>query len=135
MDVELAIRAEGLKLKLPYLHRERNDHRTAHDFMSQMISDGQKCFKKAGPKEHEPYNEAIEAFREADKLLTSWGNKASHSFDIMRNEAAKLVETCETALGFLDCQECKKSVSRLDDENAEFTQCQCGDLRWRYGKA
>jgi energy-coupling factor transporter ATP-binding protein EcfA2 len=134
MDIELALRAEDIKVRLPYLHREKNDHRTAHDFLSRIISDGEKCFKKMGAKEHEPYTEAIEAFREADKLLVSWGNTASHSCDVVQKEAEKLITACEKALKFFDCPNCKKPVYKLDDTSAEFVQCQCGHLRWRYGK-
>ena len=105
----------------------------AHDFFLRIISDGEKCFKKLGPKEYEPYKEAIKAFQEADRLLLSWGNKASHSFDVVRNEAEKLIAACESALEFFDCPHCKKAVYKLDDKNAELVQCQCGHLRWRYG--
>ncbi len=135
MDIELALRAERLKLKLPYLHREKNDHRTAHEFFARLIADGERCFKRKRAKDQEPYAEAIAAFRAADKLLLSWGNRSSHSFDLTPNEAEKLIEACETALGFFDCPECKKPVYKLDDASNEFTQCECGDLRWRYGKA
>lgn len=135
MDIELALRSEKLKIRLPYLHREKNDHRTAHDFLLRLSSDGEKCFKKKGTKEYEIYTEAIEAFREVDRLLLSWGNKASHTFDIVRPEAEKLIVTCEKALEFFDCPNCDKPVYKLDDTSNEFVQCQCGYLRWRYGKA
>ncbi len=134
MDIELALRAEHLKIRLPYLHREKNDHRTAHDFLSRLISDGKKCFKKKVGTEHEAYDEAIEALSQADKLLVSWGNKASHTFDITENEAQKLIEACERAMEFFECPCCKKPVHKLDDGSAEFVQCECGHLRWRYGK-
>ena len=134
MDIELAMRAERLNVKLPYLHREKNDHRVAHDFLSQMISDGEKCFQKKGANGYEPYGEAIFAFRDADKSLVSWGNKSSHSFDIVRNESNKLISACEKGLEFFDCPKCNKPVYKLDDESAELVQCQCGYLRWRYGK-
>ncbi len=135
MDIELAMRAERLKLKMPYLHRERNDHRNAHDFLSRIISDGKKCFKKEGEKEHECYEEAIEAFRNADKLILSWANRASHSFSLDKKEAEKLIDTCEKSLEYFDCSNCKKPVYQTNDETREFVQCQCGHLRWRYGKA
>lgn len=131
MDIELAIRAECIKIKLPYLHRERNDHRTAHDFLTQLISDGEECFKKKGEKNYEPYSEAIVAFREADKLLLTWGNKASHSFDLDKKEAQKLIEACETALEHFNCTTCKKLVYKLTDAAAKFVQCECGFLRWQ----
>lgn len=135
MDIELAIRAESVKVRLPYLHRERNDHRTAHDFLVQLISDGEKCFKKKGEKNHEPHVEAIAMFHEADKLLLAWGNKASHSFDLDKKEAEKLIEACENALDFFNCPTCKKPVYKLTDAAAKFVQCECGSLRWQYGNA
>jgi hypothetical protein len=134
MDVELAMRAERIRIRLPYLYRERNDHRGAHDFLSRMIADGETCFQKKDGNQYGPYTEAIAIFRETDKLLVSWGNKSSHSVDIVRNEANKLIGTCEKALELFDCPTCRKSVYRLDDETAELLQCQCGNLRWRYGK-
>ena len=134
MDFELATWAERLNVRLPYLHREKNDHRVAHDFLSQMISDGEKCFQKKGTNGYELYAEAIVAFRDTDKLLVSWGNKSSHSFDVVRSEANKLISACEKALEFFDCPNCKKPVYKLGDKSAELVQCQCGNLRWRYGK-
>jgi hypothetical protein len=135
MDIELALRAERMRVRLPYLHRERNDHRMAHDFLSQIISNADKCFQKLEAGKFVPYAKATEAFREADRLLVSWGNKASHSFDLDSKEAAKLIEECEKALEFFTCPECKKPIHKLEDTGVEIVQCQCGHLRWRYGKA
>jgi hypothetical protein len=134
MDVELSLRADRMKISLPYLHRERNDHRMAHDFLSQLISDGDKCFKQTESGKAKPYNDAVEAFREADRLILSWGNKASHSFDLVSKEAAKLIAACEKALEFFTCPKCEKPVYKLEDAGAELVQCQCGHLQWRYGK-
>lgn len=135
MDIELAMRAERLQLRLPYLRGEKNDHRTAHDFLSQLISHAKRCFQKKADKGHESNEEAVGTLRAADNLLLSWGNKASHTFDIVRPEAEKLIEACERALESFDCPSCKKPVYKLDAGNAEFVQCECGHLRWRYGKA
>lgn len=135
MDIELALLAERLRSRMPYLHGYKNDHRTGHDFIARLIADAPSCFKKMGEKAHEPYAEGVEALKAAEKLLVSWGNKASHTFDVVKKEAEKLITTCEEALGFFFCGDCKKSVYRLDDTSGEFVQCQCGKLRWRYGKA
>ncbi len=154
MDIELAVRAPRLKLRLPYLHREKNDHRTAHDFLFRLISDGAKSFQideavlvlpssatpavvRKGDDEvkYVPHSKAMEAFREADRLVVSWGNRASHTFDIVRNEAEKLIAACEAALAFLDCPKCKKPVYQTDDATGQYVQCRCGTVRWRYGKA
>jgi hypothetical protein len=135
MDIELSLHAEKMKIKLPYLHRERNDRRMAHEFLMQIISDSEKCFKKCENGNPLPYTEAIEAFREADILILSWGNKASHSFDLVQNEAKKLIESCEKALEFFKCPKCGKPIHKLEDTSAKLVQCQCGYIQWRYGKS
>lgn len=135
MDIELAVRAARLKLRLPYLHREKNDHRVAHDFLAVLISDGAKCFQIDAAGQHVAYTEAIAAFREADRLLVSWGNRASHTFNVTPSEVEKLIAACETALGYFVCPQCSKPVFQTDDASGEFVQCRCGALRWRYGKA
>lgn len=141
MDIELALLAERLQTRLPYLHREKNDHRVAHEFLRQIIADGEKCFQKkkngaAGAKsEYEASSEALEALKEADKLLVAWGNKGSHTFDVAKSEAAKLIDACEKALNLFICSDCSKAVHRLDDEKSELLQCGCGAIRWRYGKS
>lgn len=99
-----------------------------------MISDGVKCFEKKGTIGYELYSEAISAFRDADKLLMSWGNKSSHSMDVVKNETDKFILACEKVLKVFDCSNCKKPVYQAHDASAEFVQCQCSDLRWRYGK-
>jgi energy-coupling factor transporter ATP-binding protein EcfA2 len=139
MDIELALFAEKLRIGLPYLHREKNDHRVAHEFLTQIIADGKKCLqrKKApnDPKsEYEIDNEGLDALIEADKLLVAWGNKASHTFDVVKSEATKLIDACEKALGILSCQACTKVIHRLDDPKSQVLQCGCGAIRWRYGK-
>jgi AAA domain len=135
MDIELAIRAERLKIRLPYLHRERNDHRGAHEFLEQIIADSELCFQKKEGNDYKKNVEGIEVLRQADKLLVSWANKASHSQNVTKAEAIKLIDACEKALASLDCAICKKSIHKLDDAKAEFVQCGCGAIRWRYGKS
>lgn len=135
MDTELAGIAEGLRLRLPYRRLDRNDHRGAHEFLERLVSDGEKCFQIKRGTAYEPHLAAVAAWREADKLLLSWGNRSSHSFDLTAQEAEKLAISCENALGFFWCQDCKNSVQKLNNEGAKAVQCQCGNLRWRYGKA
>ncbi len=134
MDIELALVAERLNLRLPYLHRERNDHRGAHDFLKQIIVDGEKAFQKKGVTGYEKSSVDMQILRDADRLLVSWANKASHTNDITKAEATKLIDACESALAVLSCSICKRAISRLHDEKSEFLQCECGNIRWRYGK-
>jgi len=135
MDTELALRAERLKVRMPYLGSNRNDHRTAHDFLFRIIADGAVCFRRKGASGYEVYADAITSFRATDKLLVTWGNKASHGFDIVRSEAEKLIADCEATLELFVCPSCRKPVYKLVDTSAELLQCECGHLQWRYGKA
>lgn len=134
MDVELALIAERLQIRLPYLRVDKNDRRLAHDFLERLIADGKKCFQKRADKDFPAHDGAIEALTNADKLLVSWGNRGSHSFDVSLPEATKLIEVCEAALAYFKCPTCEKYVWFADAEGAEWVQCQCGGIRWRYGK-
>ena len=135
MDVELALIAEHLQIKFPYLRAEKNDRRMAHDFLERFVGDGKKCFQKRVKDDYIVYSDAIEAFDQADRLIVSWANHASHTFDIVQPEAVKLIDTCEKALEFFKCSSCSKNVWFADAEGSEWIQCQCGGMRWRYGKA
>lgn len=134
MDIELALIAEKLQIRMPFLRAERNDRRMAHDFLERFIADGRNCFQKKGAMDFEIHNEAIESFKSVNQLLVTWANRASHSFDLVRPEAAKLIDECEKALGFFRCPSCGKGIGFADAEAKEWTQCQCGNIRWRYGK-
>jgi hypothetical protein len=134
MDVELALIAERLQIRLPYLRFDKNDRRMAHDFLERLVAGGKKCFQKRVGEDFAAHEDAIEALDKADKLLTSWGNRGSHSVDIVRPEATKLIEVCETALAFFKCAPCNKYVWFADAGGSEWVQCQCGSIRWRYGK-
>jgi hypothetical protein len=134
MDIELALIAEKLQIRLPYMRAERNDRRMAHDFLERIVADGEKCLQKKGAKDYMAHAEAIDALKRADQFLLSWANRASHTFDLVRGEATKLIDVCEKALGFFKCPVCGKSIAFADAEAKEWTQCQCGSIRWRYGK-
>jgi hypothetical protein len=75
----------------PYLRFDKNDRRLAHDFLDRLIADGKKCFQKSVGKDFPAHEDAIEALSNADKLLVSWGNRGSHSFDVTLPEAIKLI--------------------------------------------
>jgi len=135
MDVELALVAEKLHLNLPYLRGDKNDHRTAYDFLSQLIRDAPRCLQRRSNGVYSAYEEPIGIWRHARGLLASWANRASHSFDLVPSEAAKLIETCEKALECFTCDLCNTWIWRADDASAEAVQCQCGQIRWRYGKS
>jgi hypothetical protein len=137
MDIELALIAERLKIRLPYLRGDKNDMRMAHDFLARFAADGKTCFQKKTSKGYEVHTDAIDAIEEADRLLVSWANRASHTFDLERSEATKLIDACEKALEFFKCSSpsCSKGVWFADVRRSQCVQCSCGQIRWRYGKA
>ncbi len=133
VDVEFALIAERLQIRLPYLRADKNDKRMAHDFLERFVADGKKCFQKRVGKDYEIHMDAIDAFDNTDRLLVSWANRASHTFDVVRPEASKLIDACEKALEFFKCSLCGKGVWFADAEGSEWVQCQCGQIHWQYG--
>jgi len=134
MDVELSFIAERLRIRMPYLRGEKNDRRMAHDFLERVVSDGKKCFQVKAETDYVAHTTAIAACEEADGLLVSWANRGSHTFDLTRSEATKLIDACEKALEFFKCSSCGKGVFFADAQNSEWVQSQCGQIHWRYGK-
>ena len=134
MDVALPIIAERLRIRLPYLRSDKNDRRMAHDFLTRLVADGKKCFEKKSGDKYVKNTTAIDACSKAHQLLTSWGNRASHSFNLVRSEAIKLIDACETAIASFKCYSCNQDVWRSDDNRSKLVQCQCGKIRWRYNK-
>jgi hypothetical protein len=131
MDFELALIAEKLQIKLPYLRGDRNDKRMAHEFLERLIADGKKCFQKKAGDRYIGNDQAILAFEQADRLLLSWGNRASHTYDLVRSEAEKLIDACEQALVFFKCGSCGKEVWYADVPRNKSKQCQCSQVRWK----
>lgn len=134
MDVELALVAEHLRMRMPYLRAEKNDRRIAHDFIQRLVSDGKSCFQKRDGDGYVICTAEIGLLQEADGLLASWGNRGSHSFDLVRPEASKLIDACEKALECFACKSCGKRVWYANAGGPESVQCECGQIRWRYGK-
>ena len=131
MDVELALAAERLQLRMPYRRGDNNDKRTAHEFLERLIVEGKDHFQiKVGAK-WEANSSATAKFAVVDGLLVTWGNKASHSFDVVRPEATKLIDACEEVVGLFTCASCKKKVWHATVSGDKACQCECGQLRWR----
>jgi len=134
MDSELAIIAEKLGIKFPYLRGEKNEKRMSHEFLERICSAGEKCFQMNTDEEFVCYKGALDKLKSADRLIVSWGNRASHSNDVVKPEAKKLIEECETALGLLkQCPTCQKHLWYLE-KSGNWFQCECGKIRWRYDK-
>ncbi len=122
MDTELPIAAEKLKVRLPYRRGVKNDQRTGVEFLSQLISDGSKVFQvqKAGTPDYAKNEGAIELWKEAERRMVAWGNPASHSFDVRKAEAEKLIVACKSAIGALRCELCQKAVWAADTGGSEL---------------
>jgi energy-coupling factor transporter ATP-binding protein EcfA2 len=133
MDTELALIAEKLELKLPFLRGEKNDHRMAHDFASALISAGRQCFEKQEGANYVKKEAAIELAERTDKKLLAWGNRGSHTHSLVKAEAAELLDSCEATLQQFTCAGCAKKVW-VADVAGKHKQCQCGAIRWRYDK-
>ena len=136
MDIELSIIAEQLRIRLPYQRADKNDLRMAHEFLTRLISDGRKCFEKRSGDKYVENKDAIDACAEANRLLVSWANRGSHTFDITKAEAKKLIKYCEIAIASFRCDTCDppRYVWKLEDSQSKLLRCDCGDIRWRYGK-
>lgn len=134
MDIELALIAERLLIRLPFMRADRNDKRMAHEFLERLVADGQKCFQKRVGTDYITHTDALDALKKADRLLISWANRGSHTFDVVKSEANKLIDSCEKALEFFKCISCGKPIWLAVAERSEWVQCQCGEIRWRYGK-
>ena len=134
MDIELALIAEKLQISIPFMRSNNNDKRNAHDFLTRLVGDGYKCFEIRDGDKYMVNVDAIGVLDKADRLLISWANRGSHTFDLVRPEAVKLIEICEKALELFRCPSCGKAVWFADAKGAESVQCQCGQIRWRYKK-
>jgi hypothetical protein len=134
MDTELPLIAEKLGTRLPYLRGEKNDRRTGMEFFQQLIGDAAKAFEVRVGTQYEKHPTAQSEMEDAKKRLIAWGNPSSHGFETRKAEATKLIDSCEAALALFTCKDCKEPVWRADTGNSEIKQCECGALRWRYGK-
>lgn len=134
MDTELGLLAEKLNLRLEYKHGLRNDHRMAHEFLEVLAKASSSAFQRRNDGGLYVVDSSVaRQLLDTDKLILAWANRGSHSFDVTRTEAEKLLNTCETALALFRCSVCEKNIFKLDDANGT-KQCECGAIQWRYGK-
>ncbi len=129
MDTELPKAAEKLELSMPYRYGNHNDHRMASDFLTDFISQGQKKFNIKKGDRLEVNKEALDAWKEANELLVTWANRASHGKSLTLQEAQRLIAVCKKALSCFSCPSCGKKVGVL--RASEYVQCECGALRWK----
>lgn len=134
MDVELALVAEHVRLKMPFLRAEKNDKRLSHDFLERLVAAGRRCLEERREGGYIVNEDAIHLLEAADTLLVSWGNRGSHTFDVEPAEALQLIDACEQALECFTCPDCGRRIWFADASSQGLLMCECGRLRWRYGK-
>ena len=129
MDTELSLHVEALELRLRYARGEKNDKRMATEFLERLIGDGKKHFQVRDGAVYGKNDNAVSAFEDAAKLLVSWGNRGSHTEDVVKAEAEELMQVCQAAIEAFRCSGCGKFVHANSGNDGH--QCQCGGLRWR----
>lgn len=134
MDSQLMLFAEKLQLHLPFIRGANNEMRMAHTLLKYLLPAAKRCFRVKAGKEHVEHKDAVSRLEDAAKLLAAWGNRASHTNDVVRPEAESLIAACEAALAAFKCHDCDKPVWRAEVTASNFIQCECGTLRWRYDK-
>jgi hypothetical protein len=108
------------------------DHRMWSEFLDRLIADGKKCLQQKSGTDYPCDTAGLEALDAARRSFM--GNRSSHSPDVVRPEVVKLIKACEKALDVFQCETCRQPLWMADAANKEWVQCQCGELRWRYGK-
>ena len=134
MDGQLAIVTEQLRLSMPFLRGDRNDHRTYFEFFNAIIRETKQNnrFRTKDGKDYPPFLVPITKWETAKNLLSTWGNRSSHTGSLTTEEAEKLIEVCEDALESFRCPCCNEFVWIANQESRERLQCSCGNLQWRY---
>lgn len=130
LDTELSLHVEALELKLRYARGEKNDKRMATEFLERLMADGRKQFQVRDGAAYKKNEAAVVAFDAAAKLLVAWGNRGSHTEDVVKAEAEELLAVCQAAIDALRCSGCSKFVHANSGNDGH--QCQCGALRWRH---
>ena len=133
MDLELAHLTEKLQVQMPYMRSTRNDHRVAHDFLLRLKSEAPKRLLIKQGKQFVPVGDSKAVLDKATRLLETWGNKGTHTEDVVRHEANKLIDACEAALQIFTCRDpdCGGEVWRYPADSGSHTQCGCGQTRWK----
>lgn len=130
MDSTLPNIAQKVALELPFIWGPKNDDRTNYDFLTQFISQGKNSYQiQNEPESWEIYTDAIKCWNEAKRLLHAWSNPPSHGGIIASVEVTRLIEVCESALGYFKCPECDTNLWRMKDGDSHF--CRCSKIRWK----
>ncbi|MNE42352.1 hypothetical protein D3C80_1364720 [compost metagenome] len=130
MDVALSEHAERLRVPLPHVRGERNDHRTAGEFLIAFARVIGKCLEKKQGDIHALDAEAHPALMRVKPELSIWANRAVHTFEGTPFEAEELINASEAFLAKFTCEGCNYPVGVFPEEGGKLA-CRCGDLRWK----
>jgi hypothetical protein len=130
MDVALSEISERIRLPLPHLRGDDNDHRTAGQFLIALERNATKSFRIKVENAYVPYTDAITAIKKAKPELAIWGNRGTQTFSSSPTEAEDLIDHCEEVLKYFICVSCDTPVG--DHENgSNKIECRCGNIQWR----
>jgi hypothetical protein len=132
MDVALSEIAEKVRLPVPHMRGDDNDHRTSGQFLVALERVGAKAFHKKEGDAYVAYTDAIHAIRKTKPELAVWGNRSTHTFSGSTAEAADLIDGCEAVLKAFICDACNTSVGTVEASGGKI-ECRCGALQWRLG--
>jgi len=135
LEVRLAIVAEELEVPMPFMRGDRNDRRTAIEFIdriSHRLKEG-AMESRTESATYTPVNGLRELWGETKKRLIMWANRATHGNEVTRGEAEELIVYCEKLLSSLYCEECNEPVwlSKIEVKNECYASCGCQKIRWR----
>lgn len=131
MDTELAIIAERLQVRVPFARGDQNDRRTCMEFFERIISEAKTKLRKRDEETLANFTDPINDWREAQALLVSWANRASHGGSLYSSEADYLIQTCEKALSHFRCSDCGEPIWFAEQTSKNRLQCSCGMLIWK----
>lgn len=131
MDTELAIIAERLQVRVPFARGDQNDRRTCMEFFERILSEAKTRLRIQDEETLTNFTDPINDWREAQTLLVSWANRASHGGSLYSSEAEYLIQTCEKSLSHFRCEDCGEPIWFAEQTRKSRLQCSCGKLVWK----
>lgn len=130
MDVALSEIAERIRLPVPHLRGDDNDHRTAGQFLVALERAATRSFRKKSGDAYAPHAEALAAIKKVKPELAIWGNRGTHTFSGSTTEAEDLINGCEALLSSFMCDGCGTPLGVYESTGGKV-ECRCGTLQWR----
>lgn len=128
MDLALSELAERIRLPVPHVRGDRNDYRTAGEFLVALERSAGKAFQKKHDGEYAVSTDAADAVRRIKPEMAIWANRGTHTFSASTAEAEELIGASQQLLSAFTCDGCN---SPLSADGSTKIECRCGNLRWR----